>query len=71
MDPVGVRKSDTCHSSLPLQPADAPRHTLPGRTDSPPDSGGGRRVRAGGGYEIQEGSAASRPGGYRTLIPNP
>jgi hypothetical protein len=29
-----------------------------GRTGSHPGSGGGRRVRAGGGYEIQEGSAA-------------
>ena len=26
---------------------------------------------AGGGYEPQGGSASSRRGGYRTLIPNP
>jgi hypothetical protein len=53
------------HSPLPLQPADSPRHRLPGRTGSPPDSElvlnavkeGGRRV--------------SAEGGYSALIPNP
>jgi len=57
----------TCHSSLPLKRANAPRHRRPGRTDSPPDSElvlnavkeGGRRVRAGGGYRIQERAAGA------------
>jgi hypothetical protein len=54
----------TCHSSLPLNPADSPRHRLPGltggRRGSPPDSGGAGAFAPGGGHCIQEGAAASR-----------